>query len=111
MGRGTIPTVRIQDPDRPGDFLLINRADYDPDIHQPFGKNPPPPAPPRPRPKLSLSQRMLVQVGLGITVARLGPWLEEQEDVELLERLLDVEPRSTARALIQRRLRDLEVSA
>ena len=113
MSRRVIPVVKICDPDKPGDFLWINRADYDPDIHQPFGRNPPPPPlpPPRPRPKLSLSQRLSISAGLGITVARLWPWLVEQLDPHMLARFLDVEPRSTARALIQRRLRDLEAPA
>jgi hypothetical protein len=32
----TIPTVRIQDPNKPGDYVVINESDFNAEVHKPF---------------------------------------------------------------------------
>ena len=32
----TLPTVKIQDPEKPGDFRVINESDFDPIYHTPW---------------------------------------------------------------------------
>ena len=29
-----LPTVRIEDPNKPGDYVVINFEDYDPEVHE-----------------------------------------------------------------------------
>jgi len=107
-----IPTAKICDPEKPGDFLLINSVDFDPAVHRLFAE---------PIPRLEEQPRTinqdaeaestisaLVSVGLDITVARLGPWLAEQRNREVLVRLHDVEKRKSAKRLILDRLKALE---
>lgn len=43
-----------------------------------------------------------------MTVADLGPIIAQEEDVQLLERLLDLESRVTAQVLIEERLAELD---
>lgn len=32
----TLPTVRVKNPSKPGDFVVINELDFDPKRHEPF---------------------------------------------------------------------------
>lgn len=52
MEYGRLPTIRVQDPDKPGEWLEINQSDwgdgktYHPDLFPIFEAAPAPPAPP-----------------------------------------------------------------
>lgn len=39
-----LPTVAIQNPDKPGEKIIINEADFDPEKHRLFEKSSPPKA-------------------------------------------------------------------
>ncbi len=33
---GALPTVRIKNPNEPGDFIIINESDFNPTVHEKF---------------------------------------------------------------------------
>lgn len=30
----TVPTVKVKNPAEPGEFMIINQSDFDPDVHE-----------------------------------------------------------------------------
>lgn len=100
-----IATVKIENPDNRDDYIVIAKAKFDPDRHRLFGS-----------PKTTLVAKVspaypdiaVVDEGLSISVARLGPWLAEQSSIELLVRMLDLEKRISAKTLIISRINALK---
>lgn len=85
-----VPTVRIQNPSNPDEFLIINESDYDPAEHTLWGE---------------------AEAGdplLDETVADLKDDLPGIEDTDRLEALLGAEDRVTAVEAIEDRLAELE---
>ena len=98
-------TVKIENPDIEGDFIVIAEADYNASAHhlyQPpaadFTHNPQPDAYP---------DAALVAEALDLPVSRLGPWLIKQQSPDMLGRLLKLEKRSSAKPLIEQRIRGI----
>ena len=96
-----VKTVRIQNPDKKNDFMVIAEADFNPSEHLLFaGVEEVPVEQPQSPAGDSLS-------GLDLTVARLGPWLNDQHDIEMLTQLEEHETRRSALALIKSRIEAL----
>ena len=96
-------TVQIVNPDNHDDYIVIAKDDFDPKEHRLFRSGQPAPLEGAKEPEAYQFADVL-KSALDVTVARLGPWLAEQSDVELLVRLLDLEPRKSAKRLIEDRL-------
>lgn len=89
-----VPTVRIQNPSNPDEFIIVNEADYDPTEHTLWEE----------RGEESSDADPL----LDETVADLKDALPGIEDTERLEALLGAEDRVTAVEAIEDRLAELE---
>jgi hypothetical protein len=48
---GALPTVRIKNPAKPDDFMVINESDFDPKVHEKFVGEPKPSPTPKPEDK------------------------------------------------------------
>ena len=105
MPHDVIPTTKIADPEKAGDYLLINSRDYNPAIHELFAE----PRPVRTEEEVVGEQvaagTMRASEGLDLTVSKLGVWLAEETDVAVLELMLELEERKSALVLIQDRIR------
>lgn len=103
-----VPTVRIQNPDNADDYIVIAQSDFDPaQGHRLFQGGTQSPLVDDPQPG-EYPQAALIAEALDVTVARLGPWLAEQGDIGMLVRLLDMEKRASAKALINSRINALK---
>jgi hypothetical protein len=117
-----VDTVKIVNPNNPEDFIIIASADFaEGQPHVGHGiaamerwdprksATPEPARPDGSPPEDNLPQSARLAELKTMTVAELGPKVAEETDVELLVRLLDIESRTTAKALIQDRLDELEL--
>lgn len=115
-----VPTVKIVNPHNPNDFIIIAESDFkEGEPHTGHGisamvrwreSQVQSPAPARPDGESPPDYSNAARVGelKLMTIAELGPAISDEGDVEMLVRLLDLETRTSARALIQRRLDYLE---
>ena len=102
-----VKTVRIENPDNVSDYIVIAEADFDPKINKLFRGDEGVPAVPTGPPPEDLAAGLIAE-GLDITVAKLGPWLQDQTSMEMLVRLQDQETRRSALALIKSRIETLK---
>ena len=104
---GELETVRIENPDNRDDYIVIAKNDFDPEAHVLFTAEVAVPATPS-EPPPEDPRNLLIDQALDTTVSNLGPWLNAQDDVELLSRLLVEEQRTSAIALIKSRITALQ---
>ena len=111
--------IKVVDPNNSNDYIVINRDDFKagepfPDLGitamELWNENrAASPVPARSDGEAPAEVPKAARLGelRTMLVADLGPAVSEEEDVELLVRLLDLETRTTAKALIQDRLDEL----
>lgn len=110
-------TVKITNPRIPGDFIIIGQDEFTPGAPYPgHGIEAMELWTPKERagaaaaaaiPQDETPQSARVAELKTMTVADLGPIVGQETDVQLLERLLDIETRVTAQVLIEERLAEL----
>ena len=104
-----VPTARINNPDIPGDYIVIAESDFDPKTMTRFtGRVPGVDDPVDQDAAVDDTDDERVQTALDTTVANLGPWLAKQDDLEMLAELAAQETRKSAQELIRSRIKALK---
>jgi|TARA_Y100000310_G_scaffold297406_1_gene330384 hypothetical protein len=110
-----VATVKIENPDNADDYIVIAKSAFDPSQGHRMYREPlvsePPQAPVEPPSSAGGYRVDLVETGLHISVARLGPWLAEQTSIEMLVRMMDQDKRASAKALVSSRINALKKAA
>lgn len=102
-----LETVKIINPDKPDDYIVIAKSDFRADTMNIFRPKPATQAAVGPERTEEHPDAAAVAEALDLSVAKLGPWIASQDSVERLERMLALETRKSAKALIEARIEAL----